>query len=77
MEIPVKNTRKIRTPQVCPFVPSVRLVHIPNAVDPDGEPRVALEVPPGPGTLSRRPVLLMFASMAAALDSKRSMEGHR
>ncbi len=60
-----------------PTTATIRLVHIPNAADADGEPRVALEVPPKPGSVNRRPVLLMFASMAAALDSKRSMEGHR
>jgi hypothetical protein len=77
MENPVKTTHKLRTAQVRSVPPIVRLVHIPNATDADGEPRVALEVPPGPGTLSRRPVLLMFATMAAALASKQSMEGQR
>jgi hypothetical protein len=77
MENPVKTTHKLRTAQVRSIPPIVRLVHIPNATDADGEPRVALEVPPSPGALSRRPMLLMFASMAAALDSKRVLEGHR
>jgi hypothetical protein len=52
----------------------VRLVHVPNAIDPDGEPRIALEVLPRPGSVSRRPALVMFASMAAALAGKRAME---
>jgi hypothetical protein len=55
----------------------VRLVQIPAAVDADGEPRIALEVLPHPGSVSRRPTLLMFASMAAALASKRMLEGTR
>ena len=71
----MKDTRKKSYPDV-PRVASVRLVHIPAAVDADGEPRVALEVPPRPGAVSRRPMLVVFASMAAALASKRSMEGH-
>jgi len=73
-----KTTTKPRrsTPRVSTLAP-IRLVHIPAAVDADGEPRVALEVPPRPGMQQRRPVLLMFASMAAALDGKRAMEGAR
>jgi hypothetical protein len=63
-------------PRPCAQAP-IRLVHIPAAVDADGEPRVALEVPPRPGAQQRRPALLMFASMAAALAGKREMEGMR
>jgi hypothetical protein len=74
MEKPVKTTRKKRKPEAPDFAPA-RVVYIPNAVDNDGEPRVALEVPPRPGSMSRRPTLLMFASMAAALASKQRMEG--
>jgi hypothetical protein len=76
MENPVKNTRrkpKLEAPRPAP----VRLVQIPAAVDADGEPRIALEVLPHPGSVSRRPTLLMFASMAAALASKRMLEGTR
>ncbi|MBB5695518.1 hypothetical protein FHS87_003577 [Roseomonas pecuniae] len=58
-------------PAGCPFI---RLVHVPNALDADGEPRVALELPPSPGAVSRRPALLMFASIAAALTHKRQAE---
>jgi hypothetical protein len=76
MENPVKNTRKKHKPEAPRFAP-VRLVQIPAAVDADGEPRIALEVLPYPGSVSRRPMLMMFASMAAALDSKRQMEGRR
>ena len=77
MEIPVKTNRKSRAAKVRPFTPMVRLVRIPNAHDADGEPRIALEVPPYPGAVSRRPVLMMFANMTAALDIKRSLEGRR
>jgi hypothetical protein len=70
----VKNTRKKRKSEA-PRPTPVRLVQIPAAVDADGEPRIALEVLPHPGSMSRRPVLMMFASMAAALASKRSLEG--
>lgn len=52
----------------------VRLVHIPAAIDPDGEQRVALEVPPSPGSASRRAALIVFHSMALALSAKRQME---
>jgi hypothetical protein len=72
----VKTTRKKRIAEAPRFAP-VRLVYVPAAVDTDGEPRIALEVLPQPGSVSRRPTLLMFASMAAALASKRNMEGQR
>lgn len=73
-----KTTTKPRrsSPRPCTVAP-IRLVHIPAAVDADGEPRIALEVPPRPGAQQRRPVLLMFASMAAALAGKREMEATR
>jgi hypothetical protein len=51
-----------------------RLVLIPGAHDAAGEPRIALEVPPQPGAFPRRPTLQMFASVAAALSAKRSLE---
>jgi hypothetical protein len=76
MEKPVKSTRKKRKPEA-PRLAPVRLVQIPAAVDADGEPRIALEVLPRPGSVSRRPVLMMFGSMAAALASKREMEAAR
>jgi hypothetical protein len=76
MEKPVKTTRKKRKLEA-PRVAPVRLVQIPAAVDADGEPRIALEVLPQPGSMSRRPVLMMFASMAAALASKRELEATR
>ncbi|MBP0446705.1 hypothetical protein J8J14_18165 [Roseomonas sp. SSH11] len=68
---------RVRRRKIGNSAPIVRLVHIPAAVDADSEPRVALEVPPRPGTQQRRPVLLMFASMAAALAGKRAMEASR
>jgi hypothetical protein len=76
MEKPVKTTRKKGKPEASRSAP-VRLVQIPAAVDADGEPRIALEVLPQPGSVFRRPVLMMFASMAAALASKREMEAAR
>lgn len=75
-ENPVKNTRK-KTILAAPRYTPVRLVHVPAAVDADGEPRIALEVPPRPGSMTRRPVLVMFATMAAALASKRELEASR
>jgi hypothetical protein len=72
------TTTKRKRDKVAPIAHTpIRLVHIPNAMDADGEPRVALEVLPRPGSVSRRPMLMMFASIAAALDSKRTMEGQR
>ena len=68
------TTRQRRSKAAQPRTSPIRLVQIPNAADADGEPRVALEMPPVPGALSRRPVLLMFVSMAAALATKRSLE---
>jgi hypothetical protein len=70
----VKNTRKKRSAKTLSYTPMARLVQIPNAHDADGEPRVALELPPRPGSVSRRPILMMFTTMAAALASKRTLE---
>jgi hypothetical protein len=72
--MPKKRVQRSKTSNAGP---AARVVFIPNAVDEDGEPRVALEVPPRPGSVSRRPALLLFASMAAALASKRMLEGTR
>jgi hypothetical protein len=69
--------KRVQRSKTCNAGPSARVVYIPNAVDADGEPRVALEVPPRPGSVSRRPVLMVFATMAAALNGKRMMEGAR
>ncbi len=73
--MPRKAQRRLCRPLPQPAAAPIRLVHIPNAIDPDGEPKVALEVPPKPGALNRRPVLMMFASLSAALAEKREMEG--
>lgn len=72
-----RTHQRIHGPGAVPFAMPIRLVHIPNAADADGEPRIALEVPPGPGTLNRRPVLLMFATVSAALAGKRKLEERR
>jgi ferric-dicitrate binding protein FerR (iron transport regulator) len=55
----------------------IRLIEVPNALDAHGTPRAALLVPPAPDAVSRRPVIKMFASVAAAIAAKRSMEGSR
>lgn len=51
-----------------------RLVLVPNLSDAAGEPLVALGLPPMPGAPRQRPVLRMFATVAAALSAKRSLE---
>ena len=55
----------------------VRVIYVPGALDADGEPRVALEVPPRAGAASRRTALIVFGSMALALSAKRAMEAGR
>ena len=52
----------------------VRLCLLNEARDRDGEPRAALVVPPSPGRYGKRPVIVVFASLGAALNAKRSME---
>jgi hypothetical protein len=53
----------------------IKLIEVPGAFSSDGEPRAALLVPPAASSISRRPALRMFASVAAAIAAKRSMEG--
>ncbi|WP_424138582.1 hypothetical protein [Roseomonas chloroacetimidivorans] len=72
----MSSTRKKSRP-AAPTPAAVRLVHAPSTGDADGEPRLALEVPPQPDALSRRPMLLVFVSMTAALATKRALEGQR
>ncbi len=50
----------------------IRLHLMPDAPNGDGEPRAALLLLPKP---DRRPVLMMFSTIAAALELKRSLEG--
>ncbi|MFT8243262.1 hypothetical protein [Roseomonas sp. BN140053] len=53
----------------------IRLHLLPDAPDASGEPRAALLVPPS-HTLTRRPTLHVFATVAAAIAAKRQMEGN-
>jgi hypothetical protein len=46
-----------------------------EARDRDGEPRAALVVPPSSARCGKRPVILLFGSLAAAIAAKRDMEG--
>lgn len=55
----------------------IRLQLLPDAPDAEGEPRCALLLPPAPGAVSRRPVLRLFASLAAAVEAKRQLEAGR
>ncbi|MCG7360824.1 hypothetical protein MHZ93_06120 [Roseomonas sp. ACRSG] len=55
----------------------IRLIQVPNALDANGTPRAALLVPPAPDAVSRRPIIKMFASVAAAIAAKRNLEGGR
>jgi hypothetical protein len=73
MEKPVKTRQSKPRPEALRFRP-VRLVHMP-AMEANGEPRIALEVPPRPGSASRRAALIVFGSMAMALSAKREIEG--
>ncbi|MCR0980629.1 hypothetical protein [Roseomonas populi] len=71
-----KTTRiKKRRVKAAPTIYApIKLLHIPAALDAAGEPRVMLEVPPRPGSVTRRPMLHAFASVAAALAAKAEME---
>ncbi|MFT8243959.1 hypothetical protein [Roseomonas sp. BN140053] len=51
----------------------IRLHLLPDAPDASGEPRAALLVPPS-HTLTRRPALRVFATVAAAIAAKRLLE---
>ena len=53
----------------------VRLCLMAEARDRNGEPRAALVVPPSPSRYGKRPVILLFPSLTAALHAKRDMEG--
>ncbi|WP_419898209.1 hypothetical protein [Roseomonas sp. USHLN139] len=67
------SRRPISTPDVLNAAPLIRLHLLVDAPDPDGLPRAALEVPPGAAP-NRRPVWLLFSSIAAALAAKQRME---
>ncbi len=53
---------------------SIRLCLLSEALDRDGESRVALVVPPTPSRYDRRAVTLLFPSIGAALAAKRRLE---
>jgi hypothetical protein len=52
----------------------IRLQLLPDAPDADGQPRCGLLVPPAPSSLSRRPILVLFHSLGAAIAAKATME---
>ncbi|MDJ0391072.1 hypothetical protein QMO56_23455 [Roseomonas sp. E05] len=68
-----RRGRPTSTPKRSPSLPSIKLHLLLDAPDPDGLPRAALEIPPSPGR-NRRPTLLLFASIPAALAAKQRME---
>jgi hypothetical protein len=53
----------------------IRLLRLDDAPDGDGEPRGALMLPPT--ATVRRSVVLLFASVALAVQAKAEMEGGR
>ena len=53
---------------------SIRLVHLRDALDTEGEPKAGLLVPPQAGGTSTRPVLQVYGSVSAAVAAKRAME---
>jgi hypothetical protein len=54
---------------------AIRLLRLDDMPDGDGLPRGGLLLPPTlPG---RRPILMMFGSVAAAVAAKRDLEGGR
>jgi hypothetical protein len=57
------------------MTPPITLTLLPDAPDADGLPRAGLVVPPAPSSTSRRPILLLFGTVAAALAEKTRMEG--
>lgn len=56
---------------------SIRVLRLDDAPDANGEGRGGLLVPPAPNATVRRPVLLLFASVALAVQAKRAMEATR
>lgn len=52
----------------------IRLQMLSDAPDEDGEPQCGLLVPPSPSSVSRRPILVLFANVAAAIEAKRGLE---
>ena len=70
-------TRPLRqsAPAPLPCAPSIRLLLLPDAADPEGMPRPALLLPDL--RHGARPVLRAFPSVAAALAAKRTMEAAR
>ncbi|MBI0538962.1 hypothetical protein D9599_25750 [Roseomonas sp. KE2513] len=56
---------------------SIHLTLLPDAPDVDGLPRAGLVVPPQPGAVVRRPLLLLFPTVAAAVAAKQAMEAPR
>lgn len=52
----------------------IKLHLLEDARDAEGVPRAGLLVPPPPSSVSRRPVLVIFASIAAAVAEKARME---
>ena len=56
---------------------TIKLHLLPDALDGNGEPRAGLLIPPAPSSPARRPVLLVFTTLAAALAEKRTREGAR
>jgi len=55
--------------------PPIKLHLLPDALDAEGQPRAGLLVPPSPGSASRRTVMVLFPTIAAAVAAKRDMEG--
>lgn len=54
--------------------PAIRLHLLEDACDADGLPRAALEVPSQPGAIVRRPLLLLFPTIALAVAEKAKRE---
>ena len=55
--------------------PAIQLHVLPEGLDRDGQPRVALVLPAEGGGRTRRAVTLLFPTIAAAVAAKRHMEG--
>jgi hypothetical protein len=67
--------RRLRRRVAVQAGPTVKLIELPTNRDVEGEPRIAVHIIPPATAIDRRPLLLVFGSMAGALALKRSLEG--
>jgi len=75
--IPKKRRQPIVGRPLTAAAERVHLLLLADAPNADGEPRAALLMPPAAAALSRRPMVKIFASLAAAIAAKAELEEAR